>query len=143
MSGPLYHWTFPSAPARAEVFAAELAADIVATATQYPAVRQARCFGDLHAVYDANESVLAAAEAVGVDLGGQEGLDAANEASVIVDEALQAGGWEAMCELVATGWEEDLRADLTADLAEGGPFAAFEDDAVATLQAALDAGTFL
>lgn len=39
--------------------AQQIAFDIVATAEQYPAIREARTFSALHDAYDANESILA------------------------------------------------------------------------------------
>lgn len=117
MSGrPCYRWL----EATGEVFAAELAWDIVATASEYPAIRAARSFTDLHEAYDVNESVLAAAVIVGVDLfGGQAALDLANAATAIVDEALCSGGWSALCDLATpSGWQAELHADLSLDLLE-------------------------
>lgn len=113
---PCYRWL----EASGEVFAAELAWDIVATAPQFPGIRLARCFSELHGIYDANESVLAAAVIVGVDLfGGQDALDLVNAAIAIVDEALDAGGWSALCDLATpSGWQAELHADLSLDLVE-------------------------
>lgn len=76
-----------------------LAADIISTARQYPAIREARSFGALHDIYDANESILAAWEAEGETLWSadgtvtQEHLDRCNEATAAVDTVLRADGF--------------------------------------------------
>jgi hypothetical protein len=65
-------------------------------------VREARGFGELHAIYDVNESVLAGAAAVGwEDVGDGRGMRVQGEAVAVVHCALDRYGFAGLGEIVA------------------------------------------
>jgi hypothetical protein len=90
--------------------AAAIARDIIRTAEQYPAVREARSFVALHDIYDANESILAGADAAGWTYHGSESEDNARVTRVLnlatdhLQAEMVANGFAAL-EFVAEGDE--------------------------------------
>lgn len=77
--------------------AQRIAADIVATAEQYPLLRAITSLGDAHDVYDANESTIAALEAhTGKPFHTNMLVDECNEATDLIDRILRADGFEGL-----------------------------------------------
>lgn len=81
--------------------AAAIAADVIATAAQYPAIRGARGFDELHSIYDANESVIAGADATGWNDGPWEArLRVQGEAVAVVHCAMERHGFDGLARVV-------------------------------------------
>lgn len=90
-------------PSSTATLAARIAADVVATADQCPAVRTCTTFSELHDVYDvydANESIIAACggECAPDD---EAWTDAVNAATDAVAEAMETGGFAALVVMAA------------------------------------------
>lgn len=75
--------------------AQRIAFDIVNTVEQYPLIAAATSFADLHDVYDANESIIAAFEAhTGKPFHTNMLVNEGNEATDLIDRILRSGGFK-------------------------------------------------